>query len=239
VHIICTRYNAFNHGVTDCVHCAMQVYDLGFNSANLVEDPAGLRAHGLPIPTNDSSQAAAAWKYWEQPSDGSEFACAYNTSGPAVVLAAGDANSRQPSARSCAEACRCRFHGTATCNEAIAGYMVPAVHNACPSQLRAVTAWELLRVSALQPQHVCGCSARQGCTAWFWCKDAQRRPCLDAQSGTWVQHHGCALLQLPVLPAAPPEPGDLNFTDGTDRIRSFAASYIKRADGCEASSVVA
>jgi hypothetical protein len=72
-----------------------------------VEEAAGLRAHSLPIPANDSGPAAAAWKYWEQPSDGSEFACAYNTSGAAVVLAAGDANSRQPTARSCGEACRC------------------------------------------------------------------------------------------------------------------------------------
>ena len=85
----------------------VQTYDLGFRSADLVAEAAGLRAHGLPIPANDSEPAAAAWKYWEQPSDGSEFTCAYNASGDAVVLAAGDANSRQPSARSCAEACRC------------------------------------------------------------------------------------------------------------------------------------
>jgi hypothetical protein len=80
-----------------------------------VEEAAGLRAHGLPIPASDSDQAAAAWKYWEQPSDGSEFACAYNTSGTAVVLAAGDANSRQPSARSCAEVCR--YCSSSHCSE--------------------------------------------------------------------------------------------------------------------------
>lgn len=46
------------------------------------------------------------WKYWEQPSDGSEFLCPYNTSGVAEVVDWGDGN-KQPSARDCARACKC------------------------------------------------------------------------------------------------------------------------------------
>ena len=64
----------------------------------------------------------------------------------------------------------------------------------------------------------------------MWCKDAQRRPCFDAQSGTWVEHHGCALLQLPVLPVTPPAPGELDSTAGGDRVRSFAAGYTRSAE---------
>lgn len=51
------------------------------------------------------SAEAGAWKYWEQPSDGSEFLCPYNTSGVAQVVDWGDGN-RQPSARDCARACK-------------------------------------------------------------------------------------------------------------------------------------
>lgn len=189
-----------------------------------MEEAAGLRAHGLPIPANDSEPAAAAWKYWEQPSDGSEFACGYNISGAAVVPAAGDASSRQPSARSCAEACRC-------CHCAHQDLL-----SSPPTPARPLGGTPCVKLSkgcqgiGLSTSGSCWCSAHPGCTAWVWCKDAQRRPCFDAQSGTWVQHHGCALLQLPVLPMAPPDPGELNSTSGTDRLRSFAAGYTKSAN---------
>ena len=49
---------------------------------------------------------AAAWKYWEQPSDGSEFLCPFNTSGPAEVVRWGGSN-LQRSARACAASCKC------------------------------------------------------------------------------------------------------------------------------------
>lgn len=49
---------------------------------------------------------AAGWKYWEQPSDGSEFMCPYNVSGAPEVLDWGDGN-KQPSARECSKSCKC------------------------------------------------------------------------------------------------------------------------------------
>lgn len=49
---------------------------------------------------------AAAWKYWEQPSDGSEFLCPFNTSGLAEVVRWGGSN-LQRSASACAASCKC------------------------------------------------------------------------------------------------------------------------------------
>eukprot|EP00208_Stichococcus_sp_RCC1054_P005833 CAMPEP_0206142774 /NCGR_PEP_ID=MMETSP1473-20131121/18136_1 /ASSEMBLY_ACC=CAM_ASM_001109 /TAXON_ID=1461547 /ORGANISM="Stichococcus sp, Strain RCC1054" /LENGTH=1052 /DNA_ID=CAMNT_0053537897 /DNA_START=385 /DNA_END=3544 /DNA_ORIENTATION=+ len=77
---------------------------------------------------------AAAWKYWEQPSDGSEFLCPFNTSGPAEVVAWGG-NNLQRSARDCAASCMverkcnawfwCKDSGKADCLDQQSGTWVP------------------------------------------------------------------------------------------------------------------
>jgi hypothetical protein len=71
--------------------------------------------------------------------------------------------------------------------------------------------------------------AREGCNAWFWCKDATQQSCYDMQSETWVPWHGCKLLALPILPVAPPDPSDMDNQHEASRFRSFAVGYIKRA----------
>ena len=73
------------------------------------------------------------------------------------------------------------------------------------------------------------CRDRIGCTAWFWCKDADGQPCFDLQSGSWVNWHGCKLLEVPLLPADAFDPANMNATSDAAYFRSFATGYVKRA----------
>ena len=73
------------------------------------------------------------------------------------------------------------------------------------------------------------CRDRDGCTAWFWCKDADGQPCFDLQSGSWVNWHGCKLLDIPLLPADAFDPADMKPTSDAAYFRSFATGFIKRA----------
>ncbi len=71
------------------------------------------------------------------------------------------------------------------------------------------------------------CRQREDCTAWFWCKDAEGRPCFDLQSGSWVNWHGCKLMDVPLLPADAFDPADMKTTSDAAYYRNYATGYIK------------
>lgn len=48
------------------------------------------------------------------------------------------------------------------------------------------------------------------------------------QSEAWVAWHGCSLLDIPVLPMAPPDAARPAQTSDAASFRSFAAGYLKR-----------
>ena len=70
---------------------------------------------------------------------------------------------------------------------------------------------------------------REDCTAWFWCKDADGQPCFDLQSGSWVNWHGCKLMDLPLLPADAFDPSDMKPTSDAAYFRNYATGFVKRA----------
>ena len=70
---------------------------------------------------------------------------------------------------------------------------------------------------------------REDCAAWFWCKDADGQPCFDLQSGSWVNWHGCKLMDVPLLPADSFDPSDMTPTSDAAYFRNFATGYVKRA----------
>ncbi len=73
------------------------------------------------------------------------------------------------------------------------------------------------------------CRQREDCTAWFWCKDAEGRPCFDLQSRSWVNWHGCKLMDVPLLPADAPDPADMKPTSDAAFFRNYATGYTKSA----------
>ncbi len=144
------------------------------------------------------------------------------------MLVQGDGN-RQPSARDCAEACKCALPNPLPLRQS---QRTPSV-----ASLSAVDQQTCLRpAQVIKSSKINACisssfdlrRAHVRCNAWFWCKAARQQACFDMQSEAWVAWHGCSLLDIPVLPMAPPDAARPAQTSDPASFRSFAAGYLKR-----------